>query len=123
VTNIFKDSKLKKHGLVTNSSDRELTGPTISDTWDTVVPEAAPRYSTRVPGAYIMNKFSVANMLKNIVRTLVKQINLQSRCCRHHQAQQQPAWNGRGSTPCIQPLSHPHSVGVSCTTESGTIII
>lgn len=27
-----------------------LTGPTISETWDTVVPEAAPRYMTFAPG-------------------------------------------------------------------------
>ena len=30
-----------------------LTGPTISDTWETVVPEAAPRYRTLAPGFYI----------------------------------------------------------------------
>jgi len=38
-----------------------------------------------------------------------KQINLQSRCCQCHQAQQQPTWNGRGSKACIQPLFHRHS--------------
>lgn len=27
-----------------------LTGPTMSETWETVVPEAAPRYSTLHPG-------------------------------------------------------------------------
>lgn len=27
-----------------------LTGPTMSETWDTVVPEAAPRYMTLAPG-------------------------------------------------------------------------
>lgn len=27
-----------------------LTGPTMSETWDTVVPEAAPRYMTFAPG-------------------------------------------------------------------------
>lgn len=27
-----------------------LTGPTRSDTWLTVVPEAAPRYKTLLPG-------------------------------------------------------------------------
>ena len=27
-----------------------LTGPTMSDTWLTVVPEAAPKYKTFVPG-------------------------------------------------------------------------
>lgn len=28
----------------------QLTGPTMSDTWLTVVPEAAPRYMTLLPG-------------------------------------------------------------------------
>lgn len=32
-------------------TNNQLTGPTMSETWDTVVPDAAPRYSTRVPGA------------------------------------------------------------------------
>jgi hypothetical protein len=41
---------------------------------------------------------------------LSEQTDLQYRCCQHRQAQQQPAWNGRGSTPCIRPLSHPRSV-------------
>lgn len=54
------------HESVTGSGDRQLTGPTISDTWDTVVPEAAPRYSTRVPGAYIMKKKSDVNLDKSI---------------------------------------------------------
>lgn len=29
---------------------QHLTGPTMSETWDTVVPDAAPRYSTLAPG-------------------------------------------------------------------------
>ena len=30
--------------------ERKLTGPTTSDTWETVVPDAAPKYRTLLPG-------------------------------------------------------------------------
>ena len=33
---------------------RVYTGPTISDTWETVVPDAAPKYSTLLPGSMKM---------------------------------------------------------------------
>jgi hypothetical protein len=69
-TNILTNSYTDKHTgdrvlpvytqtcILTNSytnrqviqKDRQLTGPTISETWDTVVPEAAPRYKTLDPG-------------------------------------------------------------------------
>jgi hypothetical protein len=73
-----------------------LTGPTISDTWDTVVPEAAPRYNTRVPGAW--NKSSMSTTVPKKLRQVYKQFrtsiwatNLQSRCCQHLRGPQQPA--------------------------------
>lgn len=46
-----------------------LTGPTMSETWDTVVPEAAPRYMTFAPGLiYIWStppKIAAASLERN----------------------------------------------------------
>lgn len=41
--------------LLNQCRGMSLTGPTTSDTWDTVVPEAAPRYKTLAPGFYNLN--------------------------------------------------------------------
>ena len=52
-----------------STKTRSLTGPTMSDTWLTVVPEAAPRYSTLLPGLIWMAstppKMAAANLDRN----------------------------------------------------------
>ena len=46
---VFVSRKCKQQSYA-RSHYQELTGPTMSETWETVVPDAAPRYSTFDPG-------------------------------------------------------------------------
>jgi hypothetical protein len=55
--NCINNARLKEDGVSHMVKVSALTGPTTSDTWETVVPEAAPKYKTLAPG--LIQMFSI----------------------------------------------------------------